>query len=262
MNKLKALISVCRLGADPFQRFSIGWLYVQLFVKKRMGKGSAFAEPRRVRIHLDACTYDFYIGSVLDIHVMREIFVDKQYAHPQDETCELVIDLGANIGATVVYFAHTFTKARIIAVEPNPVCMTTLRKNAAQFGERVTVVEKAVSDSEGAISFYLNDEHWSASTVHRRGAEKPLSIPCVTLGALCAEFGIDRIPYLKCDIEGSEFSVFPPFDTSRINLCVCEVHPKVAGKSVDDLIAMFPSHRVVRRESIGPHEHVELAVEN
>jgi FkbM family methyltransferase len=260
MKKIKALLGVCDLGLHMMDKVRLCCLYCALFFRRRLSGHASFASHKQVRIGLDGKGYDFYIQHLLDFHVLREIFIDWQYVRSVDEALEQVVDLGANIGATIVYFAHIFPRARIVAVEPNGACLPVLKKNAEQFGDRVTVLPWAVTDADMEVTMYPNDEHWSASLIHRRGDKTGYSVPGKTLASICASVGFDEIDFMKCDIEGSEYRIFSGFDTRRIRTLVCELHPAVAQKTVEDFFAFFPHHKCVKCQAIGPHVHVELRV--
>lgn len=258
---LNQLFRVFSLGASLGDKLKIACFYVILFVKRRIGFGSTFAHPWCVHIRFEGKVYEFYLAALLDIHILREMFVDEHYRMPSDESVQRVIDLGSNIGGSLVYFAHKFPHARIIAVEPHPFCLHLLRLNAKQFGDRVEVVAAAVCAEAGEVTLYPNGEHWSASVIHRRGDSSGFAVTCMTLRDVLGRFGGEEVDLMKCDIEGAEFDVFTPQETSRIRRFIGEVHPTVAKRSVAEFVALFPRHHLIREDAVGEHVHVELVIE-
>jgi FkbM family methyltransferase len=157
-----------------------------------------------------------------DETVMRQVFTEQQYQlrkltrHPELmsylETQEkagrqpLIVDTGANIGASSVYFALCFPKSRIIAIEPEPENFAILRKNVD--GLNVHCVQAALSSSGGMTRVIDPGRgHWSYRT--DRAGSGP-EVPCVTMLQLFQEHA--RPPYtpflLKIDIEGGEKELF------------------------------------------------------
>jgi hypothetical protein len=61
--------------------------------------------------------------------VYRDIFQRHEYLLAPTEP-KTIVDAGANIGLTSVYFANRWPKARIIAIEPEPSNYALLLKNA------------------------------------------------------------------------------------------------------------------------------------
>ncbi len=118
----------------------------------------------------------------------------------------LIIDAGANIGASAVFFALTFPTARIVAIEPEAANFEMLVRNTS--GLDVHCVRAALSAEAGEVVVVdAGDGPWAFRT-ERGHAGDP--VPCTTMDALYAEFGdAGHFPFLaKIDIEGGEEDVF------------------------------------------------------
>ncbi len=86
-------------------------------------------------------------GTRADLGVIAQIFEAQDYSlRPLQRGAELqglyeqiagagqaplILDAGANIGASVVYFARTFPRAHLVALEPAPDNFALLQANAA-----------------------------------------------------------------------------------------------------------------------------------
>ncbi|GGC27422.1 hypothetical protein GCM10011504_02010 [Siccirubricoccus deserti] len=121
---------------------------------------------------------------------------------------ELIFDLGANRGEdTEFYLAKGF---RVVAVEANPVLHADLaaRLAAPVASGQLVLLNIGVWEAPGVLGFYANadNDHWSSfdpAYGTRQGTRyQVLEIPCRTLPALVAEFGLPH--YLKIDIEGAD----------------------------------------------------------
>jgi FkbM family methyltransferase len=252
------IIRVFNLGATVGDKIRIWLFYSLLFFAEKLGMGSSFKRPWHICFSFEGKTYDFYLKYAQDIHLLREMFIDEHYRITSDDRVKRVIDFGSNIGASLIYIAHKFPSATILAVESHPACLEMLRLNVEQFGDRVQIVPVAVCEKSGEVVLYPNGEHWSASLSHRRGCEEGICVPCESFGDIVKRFGSEDIDFVKCDIEGAEFEVFSSQETKRISRLVVEVHPSIAKRTVADYLALFPHHDVVHEEPVGDHIHVEL----
>lgn len=252
------MLRVFNLGASVADKFKIASFYTSLFFARRIGMKASYQKPWHVCIRFEGKTYDVYLKYLLDIHVFREMFIDEHYRTPEDASVKRVMDLGANIGASLIYLMHRFPSATAIAVEPHPACLEVLRLNAEQFGDRVQVLPCAVCQTSGEVTLYPNGDHWSASLAHRRGDDQGFCVPCSTFDDLANRFGSEDIDFVKCDIEGAEFEIFNAENTKRIKHFIGEIHPSIAKKTVAEFTKLFPSHEIVREGEVGDHIHLEL----
>jgi len=125
-----------------------------------------------------------------------------------------VFDLGANIGEVAISFARAHPDARVYAFEPAPENLLRLDANIAlqpKTCRNLTVVREAVSDRRGEIEITVGAG--GLNTVMTRGNRERVAaradihvqrVPTDTLDSYCARFGVERIDFLKVDIEGAE----------------------------------------------------------
>jgi FkbM family methyltransferase len=139
------------------------------------------------------------LASRRDRRVTRELY--RQFVQPGD----LCFDIGANVGQTTE--ALTACGARVIAVEPNPMCLPALNW---QFGRNrdVTILEKAIGAEPGSATLHFQGTASTASLrtdwpFENTSARK---VEVTTLDALIAQFGRPKL--CKVDVEGFEVEVF------------------------------------------------------
>jgi FkbM family methyltransferase len=126
-----------------------------------------------------------------------------------------VFDVGANIGNRTDVFLSL--GARVVAVEPQPLCLKHLRR---RFGKnpRVSLVDKALGAQAGRTEMHVSDADMISSLsadwiakVRASGRfgghrwDKTVTVDVTTLDALIQEFGSPV--FCKIDVEGYEFEV-------------------------------------------------------
>jgi FkbM family methyltransferase len=123
------------------------------------------------------------------------------------------VDVGAHIGTTTIpaVAAHGFERA--VAIEPDPDALTLLHANLQLNGvaENVTVVEAAVTDTEGEAAFRqgtrTEDVHrWMKGRLVEDESEETVPVTTVTLDGLVREgvVDIDATDLLWFDCAGRE----------------------------------------------------------
>ena len=82
------------------------------------------------------------------------IFQQQIYRFETRKAAPLIIDGGANIGLSVLYFKRSFPHCRILAFEPDPNSFRLLTKNCAAFDlDNVELIPKALWTQEGVVRF-------------------------------------------------------------------------------------------------------------
>ena len=119
---------------------------------------------------------------------------------------DVVLDCGANVGV----FAKKALAAgasRVIAIEPAPENLRVLKKNlAAEIAAgKVTVYEKGVWDKDDILKMSIDPTNSAAdSFVRQREGGQFIELPLTTIDKLVAELGLERVDFIKMDIEGAE----------------------------------------------------------
>jgi len=109
------------------------------------------------------------------------------------------VDIGANVGIWTVILARHRNVKEVVAFEPSQENLTYLRSNIElnQVKDKVTIVESAVSDVDGEITF---DDSGSGAT-KRIAATGTTVVSSVSLDSFLKGKSVDLI---KIDVEGYE----------------------------------------------------------
>ena len=115
----------------------------------------------------------------------------------------IVFDLGGHVGFyTLLASELVGSNGRVFVFEPVPQNLLHLREHLRlNRATNVTVVEVAVSDRSGVVSF---DEGPSSSMGHMVAADGKLQVRTVALDELIDTGDIPTPDYMKIDIEGAE----------------------------------------------------------
>lgn len=148
-----------------------------------------------------------------DAITVHEIFCREDYRCPSPP--RVVVDLGANIGISALYFLTRSRSAYCELYEPDPRNLPKLFHNLRGHRGRFAIHEMAVADREGIFSFKrehtgrygtLEQSNWIWNTSRIETEEisvRVADINAVLAGAISRHGVIDL---LKIDTEGSELA--------------------------------------------------------
>ncbi|MEX0779713.1 MAG: FkbM family methyltransferase [Balneolales bacterium] len=166
-----------------------------------------------------------------DVPTYQQVFIDKEYNFLAKTPPKVIVDAGANIGLTSIYFANKYPEAKIIAIEPEQSNFELLKVNTAPY-PNITLVQAALWSHKEEIN--LIDPglgKWGFMTEMKLAPERIQGNVChtvaaVTINMLMKKYNLSKIDILKIDIEGAEKEVFS--DTSswidKVNAIIIELH--------------------------------------
>jgi FkbM family methyltransferase len=174
-----------------------------------------------------------------DVRVLDDTIWGRYHLPPPEHGApSVIVDLGANIGLTMVHFAFLFPDARIVGVELDGENAMLARRNVAPWSDRCTVVEAAIWSSDGELTYGRESDDWGYRV---GGADENERTPvkAVALDTLLDSVAPNQtVDYLKVDIEGAERELFKGGGTwtERVRLLKVETHePYSVDECIDDL---------------------------
>lgn len=148
-----------------------------------------------------------------DLYVFEQIFIQQEYSSlVGDIKSGTIIDCGANIGLSAIFFLNLSSNIKIISIEPDKENAKQLRDNLAPYGDRATVLEAAVWSSTTTLYFtslaYRGGGEWARQVTANPENAATTSCDAISLGEIRLNYSIDEIELLKVDIEGAEGELF------------------------------------------------------
>ena len=146
----------------------------------------------------------FYSSPFWFLHSLEEIFIQQVYKFSSDKEHPLIIDCGANIGLSVLYFKKICPHSKIIAFEPDPNVFNQLKLNLSEYNynaNEVELINAAVWNTETKLSF--QSEGSLGGKIGNQNFDNSIEVTTVRL----KDYLINKVEFLKIDIEGAEYEV-------------------------------------------------------
>jgi len=185
--------------------------------------------PVNVQLHFASDLPFSYRPGTTDLLVLEQVFLDGEYRVDPiaSESIEYIVDLGSNIGVTAMFWAQRYPDALMVLVEPDPENFKLLQRNTEAFKHRCILINAAVSDRRGVISFFRSDREYGHSILKTDDCVSEIQVKTLTVADVLAESGFPRVDLLKMDIEGGEQIVMPTIRNwpHAPRYLIAELHP-------------------------------------
>lgn len=141
--------------------------------------------------------------------LLNEVFGRSEYRFTATNPSPRILDCGANIGVSVLFFKHLYPASSILAIEADEKCCEALSANILENRLRnVESQQRAVSGTDGPVEFFRDPTRpgslrGSISKVRARDGILT-RVDSVRLSSLLDQQQVDL---LKLDVEGAETAV-------------------------------------------------------
>lgn len=186
----------------------------------------------RLRVSTD-CRPEIRVGGS-DSAVFRQVFLQEHYASmPSDREVHTIVDCGANIGLSTLWFLWRYPSARVIAIEPDPSNFSLLAENVRAHEDRVTLIHGALWSRTCRLELIVDRARGEWATEVRECQTG--SIEGVSMPDLLSQVGVLDVDVLKVDIEGGEREMFRGDASwlSRVGTLMIELH----GAECESIVA-------------------------
>lgn len=137
------------------------------------------------------------------VDTFKELFCDEIYQFAPSSGSRVILDCGANMGLSVLYFSQNYPDHQIIAFEPEKMIFDILQENVHTFQlKNVTLHNKAVWTKKETLKFY-SDGGMGGRVNEAYSNREPVLIDALPL----SDFISEQVDFLKLDIEGAEDEV-------------------------------------------------------
>jgi FkbM family methyltransferase len=235
----------CALGALP-----LGGALTYLFAKLRSSRHPA----RPIRIAVGRGLHISLRDGRTDLAIFEQVMLLGDLKGEKYSTApEYILDAGAHIGCSSIYYALKYPGARIVAIEAEGANFRQLCLNVGKI-PAIRPVHAAVFHQSGQVVVTNpGDQPWE----FRVGAPTSATpagnslIRAMTIGELIQFSGFPRLDILKLDIEGAEREVFENDAPSWLRLVrrmTVELHDRVkpgCTQSFEKAVSDIP-HRLIK----------------
>ena len=133
----------------------------------------------------------------------HELFDQQIYKFNTDSKIPYIIDCGANIGLSIIYFKQLFPDAKIIGFEPDDKIFKILQHNIELFKlSNVELIKKSCWNKETILKFYSEGAD-GGRAAKNFDIENIIEVETVRLRRYLNK----KVDFLKIDIEGAENEV-------------------------------------------------------
>jgi FkbM family methyltransferase len=216
-------------------------------------KVPGIAHPVRLRI------------GTTDISTYKQVLVLLQYEFDKPEAPRFIIDAGANIGLSAVYFANRFPQAKIVAIEPEDSNYRMLCENVEPYRQVMPLRAALWRENEDLLLFDSgHGNHGFQVADNEAGSGSGVgSVPGLTIDSIMRDAGEVKVDLLKIDIEGAEREVMEESGAwiNTVAVLMIELHDDIkpgCSKAFYEATEGF-SKDVIKGETIMRHALIAVA---
>jgi FkbM family methyltransferase len=175
--------------------------------------------------------------------------IEREFPTLNLNNLETVLDLGANNGIFIEKMLRHGVQ-KIYGFEPSPNALSNLTHRYGS-NDKVTIVNKAVSNNSGKLNFYYHPDNSTISAFDKNHITPHLpeheiltcEVETIKLDEYCASQNLNVIDLIKIDVEGAEYMILNSLNKdfySKVKNLLVEIHENINDK-VKNLISYLRS---------------------
>jgi FkbM family methyltransferase len=181
--------------------------------------------------------------------ILKEIYIDKVFSRLKP--CNIIMDVGANIGLTAMYLKD-FGKT-VYAIEPELRHFEALLQNAITLGENgrdnIEPFHGAISDYTGTEKLFINEENRTMnSLVWQHGIS--VKVHCWTFAQFMTKNRIEDVDFVKLDVEGAEEKILMGDGFTGVCKCIKSLLVEFHDRSRVDFLLDHMFHLGYKIETV------------
>ena len=188
-------------------------------------------------------------------NIFKEVIEGKTYPIvPFVYRPRTIVDIGANIGSSVLFFNTCYPEAKIWAFEPSPETYRILNENVCWM-DQVKALNIGLSDRDASMKLYKGTSDSVTNSIGISEYNSP-DYDIVTVKNAKTHFltnNITNIDVLKIDTEGCEVPILQSIRPmlAQISVVYLEFHSHDDRILIDSILAA--SHYLYRGHIVNPH---------
>ncbi len=215
----------------------------------KMG-GEIIPHQNKLEVHFHGNKYILRVGST-DFLVFDQVILGKEYQpivdliknRNKDLNKLNIIDAGANVGFASLFFSYSFRDSLIISLEPEKNNFQALENNILinEKKGKIIPIEAGIwgKDAEMVLNHSFRDgREWSLNLTEANSKDSDNDkIKGYSLDSILSKQKIQKVDFLKIDIEGGEKNLFDDWGTNinvfkLIKFIAIEIHDEIADRKL------------------------------
>lgn len=162
-----------------------------------------------------------------DIPLFRQIFLAEGFDIREIENPRVIVDGGANIGCSSLYFANKYPNALVLAIEPEESNYEMLRKNVSSY-QNIKTIKAAIWDRKTFLRIENPEANKCSFRVQECDNHTHECLEAISINEVLSICPGRLIDVLKLDIEGAEKQIFSNSPTwlEKIGTLIVELHER------------------------------------
>jgi FkbM family methyltransferase len=168
-----------------------------------------------------------------------------EYYLPPALKPEVILDIGSNIGASILFFHEQFPAAKIYGFEPHPDTFRILQRNIGSIPS-VQIFNYGLGASDATVSVPFDGADFSRfmskdTSADWSGPLTPTACQVMHAGEVMKNLGVMQADLIKIDCEGAEYDVLTALPEEMLRTAkwiVGEMH----DESAFQLLALLAPH--------------------